>query len=90
MSTFVQYNNGGNANNCTQTFSSKDSSQFKQYGGGVQVIDGVRTYTQTVNDNEMAFQTPQHGEGKAHYVQNVRGNNAIAFQAHNMTTTFHK
>lgn len=44
MSTFVQVNLGGSSK-ATQTFASKDRHRFTQYGGGIQIIDGVSTRT---------------------------------------------
>lgn len=78
MSTFVQHNKG-NAKG-TQTFDSKDAHLFKQYGGGTQIIDGVVTHTQVVNDNQVGIQRGE--EPGAHYVQ---VNSGIAFQSPNMT-----
>lgn len=82
MSTFVQNNNSSN-NKCTQIFSAKDKDNFKQYGGGVQIIDGVITYTQNVNDGEIGVQVANKNE-KSNFVQVLNGTNAIAFQSVNM------
>jgi len=84
MSKFVQYNNGKNEG--VQIFSSSRKDDFKQYGGGVQIIDGVPTHTQNVRPGEVVSQTPQtHGsEGARHFVQNVSG--GIAFQSFNQTS----
>jgi hypothetical protein len=88
MSTFVQHNKGTNSKG-TQTFSSQDKDKFRQYGGGVQIIDGVPTHTQNVAPNEVAFQTPltRGSEGASRFVQNVNG--GIAFQCYEQTNTYH-
>lgn len=94
ISMFVQHNNGTN-NKCTQTFSSKDKDKFKQYGGGVQIIDGVKTYTQNVNSNETGYQHVSSSSSSSdddddarinsQFIQNITGSNAMGFQAQNMT-----
>lgn len=44
MSNFIQVNLGGSSKG-TQIFTSKDRGRFVQYGGGIQIIDGVPTRT---------------------------------------------
>ncbi len=74
MSTFTQHNKGANSKG-VQVFDSKDSSKFKQYGGGIQIIDGVAKET----SNSVPSQN-----------QTMIVNGGFGFQATNMTTHYHK
>jgi hypothetical protein len=96
MAKFTQVNYGKN-NQCTQIFSSKYEGQVKQYGGGVQIIDGVRRETNNPfpddldsTDSEESSSTQYVGRGeigvqagRKNATQIVNG--GVAFQATHMT-----
>lgn len=82
MSTFIQINKGPNSKG-TQVFSSKDSAKFVQYGGGIQIIDGIEKETSNPIPSE------ESSKGKTQYHMTV-GSGQTGFQIHNMTTTVHK